>query len=194
MGGGPGGDNPFPYEERPLDADAARAPSAPRDPNAPESVAPDVEPNRVNLGRLRQALQNPEELRSLERDTGLTRQDLEQFVKASEALPERGVARPGRDIATTPTPEAEPVLDPNRRVEGPGAIGSSRASRAGGATPGDEVRGMTQGYASKAPAALQSRLRAYRDSVSRSPSAAPAASGSAPATPPPPSPANNPRP
>jgi|GEM_PF-3949233 len=162
------GDNPFQPKERQLDPDAARVNPGEPPNTGPSPVAPDTTKNPVNLRRLKEALSNPDELRQLERDTGLSRQALEQFVKRYEGAPQRQ-ALPGGEIDAQAT-GPEPTFDPNRTVPGtgPGSTISTRTNRAGGTLPQDNVRGLSEGLRGNIPAALRDRVRAYRSSLSKS--------------------------
>jgi hypothetical protein len=119
------------------------------------------------LRKLHDLLRDEKAARRLEQDTGLTRQQMEQFAKKFEKAPQRPVGE-GRDIAVAPGQDR--VLDPGRTIPDPlpGQTVRTRNERGAGAVAPDQESGNRQGVRSIAPEEFRNKFDAYRKGISRS--------------------------
>jgi hypothetical protein len=114
----------------------------------------------------------------------MTKDEAEQFVKKYEkSLRPKGAARPGQEIKLKPT-EKERTFDPNRQAPEklPDMATSTRNDRGGNVVPTDEVHGLAEGGGGAVPRSLRGRVKAYTESLARSPVTAPARKAAAPAS------------
>ncbi len=130
------------------------------------------------MNRLKQMVEKNEITKDIEQATGLSREEIDQFVRKYEAPTEDRRARQPQEsgeIVTGPGGE-----DRERRVTLPGETPDgkvlSRSGRGSGMVKDDEMRGNLEGARSRVPAALRARVEAYQRALSRTP-----ASGGAPA-------------
>jgi hypothetical protein len=127
------------------------------------------------LRKLHDLLRDEKAARQLEQDTGLSREQMEQFAKKFEKAPPRPAGE-GRDIAVTPGQDR--VLDPGRTLPDPlpGQAVRTRNERGAGAVAPDQESGNRQGVRSIAPEEFRNKFDAYRKGISRS-APAPGAGG-----------------
>jgi hypothetical protein len=104
----------------------------------------------------------------LEKQFGMDKVQMEQFVKKFEKRKNAPPVGPGRDIKVKPG-ATERAFDPNRKApEGlPNVAVSKSNERQGADNRNDDLRGLTEGSQVVAPKALRSRFDAYRSSLGR---------------------------
>ena len=122
----------------------------------------------------------------VERKLGLTKEEAAELAKKYDAsVKPKGAARPGQEIKLKQE-KAERKFDPNRQAPEklPDRAVSSRNDRGGNVVPTDDVHALAEGAQTPVPKALQKRVKAYTESLARSPVTAPSrrpAGASAPA-------------
>ena len=141
-----------------------------------ESVAPDLPQPDLVLKKLKDIMRDEQKTQQLIEETGMTRDELDQFVEKFDRPQDFGPSREGAEIEASPE-QSDVNLDLNRRLSGglPSGAVSSRSQRAPGQTPQDEAGGNTQGIRTVVPPQYSSRFEAYRSSLSGSRPPAPAA-------------------
>jgi hypothetical protein len=148
--------------------------------NSADTVAPEgnMPQSDLVLRRLEELLKNNQVTPELEKESGMSREQMEQFVTKFKKAP-KAAPGPGRQIQVKPGKDR--VFNPNRKLPdlGPNAHVGNRTGRGRGATVQDQIRDNTEGGRFEIPPELRSGFEAYKSSLSRSKSAArPAASGS----------------
>ena len=140
------------------------APENPGDLPIPDQASSKPE---LVLRELKDLINSGQDLSKIEESTGLSRDQIEQFVKKFEK-PEREAAGEGR--AVNSDQGNDQAVSPDRkldsRVNQP--LVSGRGNRGPGAVVQDTMRDQTQGLRSQAPAEIRSRFEAYQSSISRS--------------------------
>jgi hypothetical protein len=119
----------------------------------------------------------------VEQRLGMTREEADQFVKKYErSVKPRQAAREGRELKVTPKKD-ERQVNPNHQAPEklPDLATSKRSDRGGNVVPTDELHNLNEGARSPVPKALQARMKAYSESLARSPVTAPARRPAAPA-------------
>jgi hypothetical protein len=143
-------------------------PAAPRETG--ENVAPADKEQNLVLRTIRDLLKDDQKSRQLEQETGMSRDELEQFVKKFDKS--KIVKDPSREGKTLDArPGRDKVLDPNRKLADPlsGTTYSSRSQRGPGTVPQDAGGGNLQGGHTQVPTELRARYEAYRSGLSRTP-------------------------
>jgi hypothetical protein len=124
---------------------------------------------------VKDALKDPAKAKQLEEDSGMTRDQIEQFVKRFEK-PKQPAAGPGGEI--TAEQGKDRTFDPNRSIADPIRQGvvSGRRERAAGSVAQDQISGQSQGTRVQPPAEWRTRFEAYQNTISGAakPPAAPA--------------------
>ena len=112
----------------------------------------------------------------------MSRSEMDQFVKSFGEAPDRSMA--GQAGEAEVEPGQDRTFDPGRKIDNPlaNAIGSGRVARQGAPVAEDAVTGNRQGGGSAPPPEYASRIRSYREAISR---AARPAEGGPPAGKPP---------
>jgi len=103
----------------------------------------------------------------MEKELGMSKEELNQFVKKFEKAP-KAEPGPGREIEAKPgKPQA---VDPNRKLPdlNPGTSVSARTIRDRGGMVQDDVRGNNEGIRFTPPPELRAGFDAYKNSLSRS--------------------------
>ena len=134
-------------------------------------LSPQQKADQRLLNRLKQMVEKNEITKDIEQATGLSREEIDQFVRRYEAPTEdrrtRELGGPG-EIVTGPGGDER-----ERRVTLPGETPDgkvlSRTGRGSGMVKEDEMRGNLEGARSRVPSALRSRFEAYQKALSRSP-------------------------
>jgi hypothetical protein len=136
--------------------------------NPGDSVAPDrhAQPDLV-LRKIQDLLKDDTKARALEKETGMSRDELEQFVKKFDKAPQ---ADPGAPRDLTATPGKDKTLDPNRKIADSlaGSTVSGRNQRGAGVVPQDTTGGNVEGARTVAPVEFRSRFEAYQNSLNHS--------------------------
>ena len=177
MGGGgrPGAGGALPKAAPQEDEPTAPVPQR-DDVGAGDSVAPQDRPQSdLVLRTIRDLLDKKADTSDVEKETGMSRSEMEQFVKQYEKVQSEPTG-PGREIEVKPGQSGEsaraaanlPGLDPRAT--------STRAIRERGAMPQDEIRDNQEGVRFAPPAEFRGKVEGYKNALSRSraPSAAPA--------------------
>lgn len=150
--------------------------------NPEDSPAADSGSNLV-IRKIQDLLKEDKFTPDVEQRLGMTRDEAEQFVKKFDPkVKPRQPGREGREIKVNPN-KAERKFDPNRAAPEklPEVATSSRNDRNSNVVPTDELHGLAEGARAPVPKALQARMKAYSESLARSPVTAPARRPAAPA-------------
>jgi hypothetical protein len=154
-----------------------------------DDLSPQQKADQRLINRLRQMVDKNEITKDLEESTGLTREEIDQFVRKYEPPPKDERTRAPADSTEITTKSSGD--DRERRVNLPGEVPSgqviSRTGRGSGMVKDDDVRGNLEGARSRIPSALRSRYEAYQKALSRSSGGTGSPSTGAPA------PSNSPR-
>jgi hypothetical protein len=128
------------------------------------------------LRKLEELLRNNQVTPQLEKETGMSREQMEQFVTKFKGAP-KAPAGQGREIKVSPGKEQ---TIPNRSLPdlNPGTRVGSRTTRDRGGVVQDQIRDNVEGGRIAVPAELRSGYEAYKSSVSRSRPSRPANPGS----------------
>ena len=142
----------------------------PDQPEPNENLTPDQKADQRLLKRLREMVDKNEISKDLEDSTGLSREEIDQFVRKFEAPPkEERKAADGdgtTEVTSTPGKDSE-----NRKVSLPGNLPggqvTSRSNRGAGMVADDGSQGNLEGARARIPSALRSRFEAYQKGLSR---------------------------
>jgi hypothetical protein len=138
---------------------------------AEESVAPDsntdVAPRAIR--KIQDLLNEDKVTPDLEKKLGMTKDEMQQFVKKYERGKPRPAAGPGKDIKVK-AESTERTFDKDRKAPEtlPDVAVSNKNDRAGNVVPTDQNNKLFQGSESAAPKAVKARIDAYRSSLGRS--------------------------
>jgi hypothetical protein len=141
--------------------------------NAEESVAPDVSEPDLVLRKLEDLVRNNQITPELEKATGMSREEMEQFVQKYRKTP-RGPDGEGREIKVNPDDPKGSAPQPKLSELKSSVSVKPRTDREGGATPDDQIRENVEGARFVVPPEIRSRYEAYKSSLSRSPAVQPA--------------------
>lgn len=150
------------------DSEKKPSPNVPTPPlNADDTVAPNKEQTNLVLRNLEQALKDQQKASQLEKETGMSREQMEQFVQKFKKAPKREAA-PGREIKVKPTEARK--LNPNRTLPdlNPSVRPSTTQIRNRGSFSQDNVRDNVEGTRFVVPMEIKTGFDAYRSSLSRS--------------------------
>ena len=142
----------------------------PDQPEPNENLTPDQKADQRLLKRLREMVDKNEISKDLEDSTGLSREEIDQFVRKFEAPPkeERKAAEGDGTTEVTSTPGKD---SENRKVSLPGNLPggqvTSRSNRGAGMVADDGSQGNLEGARARIPSALRSRFEAYQKGLSR---------------------------
>ncbi len=148
--------------------DSKESPQA-KEPDDPSKglVAPEgQQQSDLNLKKIHELLNDPAALKDLEQREGITRSDIEQFVRKYEkvASPPAG---PGREIKVKPGDEKPalpskdlPDLDPSLKI-------SSRTRTDRGSMPQDQVANNVEDLRLPPPPELRGKLTDYNNSLAK---------------------------
>ena len=138
--------------------------------NGEETIAPqNIPPSDLTLRQVKDLLQDKDAASKLEQATGMSREEMEQFVqKFQKDKAPRNAPRSGQEVdvkpgATTPVgPAADlPGVTPGTKL-------STRNQRKRGSIVQDEIQGNLQGTRFVPPAELLPGFEAYSKTLSRS--------------------------
>jgi hypothetical protein len=122
-------------------------------------------------------LQDETKARQLEEETGMSREELSQFVRRFDQAPKQPAGE-GRELEVKPG-RAE-TLEPRKVEGGPTSRISSRSERGANAVAQDTQAGNVQGIRARVPEQYLSRYEAYIRSMDRAGTRRPAPSRPAP--------------
>jgi hypothetical protein len=119
------------------------------------------------LRKLDDLLRNNQVTPELEQATGMSREEMEQFVTKFKKPPK---SQPGAGQEIPVKPGQAPKFDPNRALPdlNPGASVSSRNVRDRGSVARDDFRDNLEGTRFLAPREILPWVEAYRNTLSRS--------------------------
>ncbi len=160
-------------EEQP--AEPLKPGSPPENPG--DLPIPDVGKPQADLvlRKLKDILNSGQDTKPLEDATGMSRQEIEQFVKKFEA-PEREPAGEGRDLQGDQ--HENKTMTPRKVGDGlRNRVISTQGQRGPGSVSQDDFNNQTQGLRSQVPPELRSGVEAYQNSLSRMKSPASTPSG-----------------
>ena len=141
--------------------------------NSEETVAPDMPQTQLTLRKLDDLLRENKITPEIEKQSGMSKEEMEQFVKKYLGTPK---AQPGPGRVIDVKPGEQKNMDPRRPGPdfNPGDFSPSSERQAGQVVQ-DTDRNMAQGNRSEAPLEIKSRFEAFKDSLSRSTATRPAA-------------------
>lgn len=131
-----------------------------------DDVAPrDIEQPDLVLNRIKDMLRDERKAEELSDATGMSIDELNQFVRKFEKAPD---LEPGAPRTLEVDPGEDRQFDPNRELTGPlpTSTVSSRSERGPNAVPQDEAGGNTQGIRTAVPPEYSPRFDAFRRSLS----------------------------
>jgi len=140
--------------------------------NLDDTVAPGQPQSDLVLKKLRDVLDRNEVTPDLEKDMGMSRSEMEQFVKKFEKRRAEEVGQ-GRNIEIKRSDDSTGAM-PSRGLTGinPKSSFSTRSTRDGSAMVKDDVRGNIEGVRVQVPSELRGKYEGYINRLSRSRNAA----------------------
>ena len=167
-GGGPAEGGASSGPESPKDESTKPVTTRADEPENPggDTVAPKNQPQSdLFLRKLDEALQDDAKAKDLERDTGVSREQLEQFAKKYEKM-KSAPAGPGRDIKVKPGEQtAAQQPSPNLPGLGSSVSFSTAARRKSGSAPQDQLRDNNEAIRLTPPAEFRGRLEGYKNKL-----------------------------
>jgi hypothetical protein len=151
--------------------------SEPKPQNAAETVAPNQPQSDLVLRKVQDLLKNPAEAAKLEKETGMSREEMEQFVRKF-TKPPKNTPREGRTVEVKPSENRPTGADTSLPGLNPGTRISTQSLRDKGAVVQDQERANIEGTRFNAPAEIRSRFEAYQSTLSRSKATSPVRPGS----------------
>jgi len=138
-----------------------------------DTVAPrNQDQSDLVLRTIKDLLENDAVTPDLEDATGMTKAEMEQFVKKYERV-ETEPAGPGREIEVTPGESGEGAGPSAGLPPLPNHARTTRNITDRGSMPQDDARGNIEGFRFAPPAEFRGRVESYKNALSRSrPSAA----------------------
>jgi hypothetical protein len=131
-----------------------------------ETVAPDVAQVVLVLRTLEDLLRSNQVGPALERDSGMSREQMEQFVTRFKRL-RSAVPRQGRAVKVEPGHEQAFDDEPSSSALDRGTVGSL-ATRSSANVVDDQQGDIVEGSQLVVPSELRSRFEAYKSSLARS--------------------------
>jgi hypothetical protein len=165
QGGGPGETQSAKEDFAPETTRAAGA-----DNPGGDSVAPTGQPQSdLFIRNLEQALKDSDKTKDLEKDTGYTREQLDQFTRQYKKL-KSAPAGPGRDIDAKPD-DLRAAAQPSANLPGLDASTpfSSQTRRAGGTAAQDQLRDNVEGARFEPPADMRGKWQGYKNRLLKVP-------------------------
>jgi hypothetical protein len=178
-------------EQQPDTSEASPRSQEPDQPGESNNLTPQQKADQRLLKRLREMVKRDEITKDIEQATGLSREEIDQFVRRYEPPAKDDRTRTGEGPGEILTKQSgdEKERRVNLPANLPGGQVTSRSARNSGMVGDDAIGGNLEGARSRIPSALRARFEAYQKSLSRAGSG-PAANSSAPA----PAPASSPSP
>jgi hypothetical protein len=181
-GGGPtpsetAGNPPSPDESKPS------TPAASRELNADETVAPkNIPQSEFTLRKVQELLKDKDAASKLEQDTGMSREEMEQFVqKMQRDRVPKSADRQGQEIQVKPGTNSPAASNPTLPGLDPRTNFSTKTLRDRGAVVQDQVRDNAEDVRLIAPREIRSGFEAYKSTLSRSRTLNPTRTAPAPA-------------
>jgi len=130
-------------------------------------VAPDGQPQSdLFLRKLDDALKNDVSAKDLEKETGLSREQLEQFATKYKQL-KSAPAGPGRDIDVKPGEQTPAQPSPNLPGLDPSTRFSNKNRRDRGSAPQDQVRDNLEGIRFQPPPEWRGKFEGYKNKLAK---------------------------
>jgi hypothetical protein len=178
VGGGGAADRPGASPSEPAKDETKPSPPA-RDPDNPfggEDVAPRDQPQSdLTLRKLSDALRDDERAKELEKDTGIPREQLEQFARRFQK-PKAGPVGPGREIEVKPGEQAPAKAAANLPGINPAQKTSTKTLRERGFMAQDKERGINEGNRRQPPPGWEGKWEGYKSKLARTTVTSPAGS------------------
>lgn len=142
----------------------------PEQPGESNNLTPQQKADQRVLKRLREMVKRDEITKDLEEATGLSREEIDQFVRRYEppAKDERSRTEDGPGEILTKQSGQDKERRVNLPANLPGGQVTSRTARNSGMVGEDTQQGNLEGARSRIPSALRARFEAYQKSLSRS--------------------------
>ena len=142
----------------------------PEQPGESNNLTPQQKADQRVLKRLREMVKRDEITKDLEEATGLSREEIDQFVRRYEppAKEERSRTEDGPGEILTKQSGQDKERRVNLPANLPGGQVTSRTARNSGMVGEDTQQGNLEGARSRIPSALRARFEAYQKSLSRS--------------------------
>jgi len=135
---------------------------------ARDTVAPqNQDQSELVLRTIKDLLEQDAVTPDLENATGMTKAEMEQFVKKYERV-ETEPAGPGRDIEVKPGKAGEDAGPSTGLPPLPNHARTTRNITNRGSLPQDEARGNIEGLRFAPPAEFRGRVESYKNALSRS--------------------------
>ena len=141
--------------------------------NAEETVAPDVPQSELVLRKLEDLIKNNQVTPELEKETGMSREEMEQFVEKYRKTP-KGPAGEGREIKVDPEDQKGATPQPKLSELKTSARVRSRRSASVARRSTTRFATMSKGPGSSCLPRSARKYEAYKSSLSRSPALQPA--------------------
>jgi hypothetical protein len=135
--------------------------------NSADTVAPSNQPqSELTLRQVRDMLKSDQVPDELLKETGMSKEELNQFVKKFEKAPK---AEPGEGREIEAKPGKPQAVDPNLKTTdlNPSTRVNSSTLREGRTVTEDSLRGNNEGARFVPPAEIRARYEAYRKSLAR---------------------------
>jgi len=151
-------------------------------PTSDETAAPDAPPSELTLRKVQELLQNKDAAARLEKETGMSREEMEQFVQKyqKDKMP-KAASRPGEEIEAKPGTSRANAPDPTLPGLDPKTKFSTKTLRERGAVVHDQARDNAEGIRFVVPPEIRSGFEAYKSTLSRSRTLNPSRNAPAPA-------------
>jgi hypothetical protein len=132
-----------------------------------ETVAPKNQPQSdLFLRNLQDALNDPARSKDLERDSGYSREQLDQFIKEYKQV-KSAPAGPGREINVKPGEQSKAQPSPNLPGLSPSMKFSSKNVRNRDALPQDDLHGHAEGIRFEPPAEWREKYEDYKNRLAK---------------------------
>ena len=150
--------------------------AAPKAQNSAETVAPDQPGSELVLRKLQDMLKDDQATSKLEKETGMSREEMEQFVKKFTKAP-KAEPTDGRKIEIKPGEVRPSAPDTAQPPLSPGARFSTQSLRDKGAVVQDQARDNIEANRFAPPREVLPGFEAYTKTLSRAKTPAPVRSG-----------------
>jgi hypothetical protein len=181
---GGGGEAPGDTGGPPAPDESKPSPSAPTPPqSAGETVAPENIPqSELSLRQIKDLLKDPEAAKKLAEDSGIPREEMEQFVqKLNKDKVPKGAARPGEEIQVKPGANRPAGPDPTLPGLDPRTSFSTKSLRQRGSIVQDDLRNNIETTRFLPPTEIRRGFEAYKSTLNRSRTLSPSTATNAPA-------------
>jgi hypothetical protein len=162
---GEGGNNPSTSPDETKPSPRAQSP----DLNADETVAPqNIPPSDLAIRKVQDLLKDKDAASKLEQETGMSRDEMEQFVQKYQTKAPKAPDRQGQEIQVKPGQSKAAAPDPTLEGLDPRSSFSTKSLRERGSVVQDNVRGNAEDVRLAVPPEIRSGFEAYKSTLSRS--------------------------